>query len=99
MIVHATDYDPNSIPDTVTIAATAERECFNGMVINDVLALEEDEQFRLTLFDPTPSGVIIGQGTAIITIRDDNGRRDQSVLAFSDSTVVSSSLYPLQLWW
>lgn len=69
-----TDYNPASIPDTITIAAAADRECFTGMVINDILALEEEEQFRLTLSDPTPSGVTIGQATTTITIQDDDGR-------------------------
>ena len=45
--------------------------CFNGTINNDILGLEGDEQFRLTLFNLSPSEVGIGLDTTTITIEDD----------------------------
>ena len=69
-----TDYDPNSIPDTITITAAEDQVCFTGNIIDDTLSLEGDEQFRLNLANASPSEVFIGQGTTTITIQDNDGQ-------------------------
>ena len=69
-----TDYDPNSIPDTITIMAADDQACFTGTINDDELSLEGDEQFRLTLSNALPSEVFIGRGTTTITIHDNDGQ-------------------------
>ena len=41
-------------------------------IIDDAIALEEIKQFTLTLSNPDPSAVLIGQDTTSITIQDDD---------------------------
>ena len=72
--VQYTDYGPSSIPGTITITSAEELVCFNGTINDDVLGFEGDEQFSLTLSNPSPSEVFIGQGTTTIIIQDNDGQ-------------------------
>ena len=69
-----TDYDSTTIPTSVTIQPTSDHFCFNGDIINDLIALEGDEDFQLMLVNPSPSGVIITDDTTKINIVDDDGK-------------------------
>ena len=72
--VRYTDYDPSSIPGTITITSAEDLVCFNGTINDDVLGFEGNEQFRLTLSNPSPSEVFIGQGMTTITIQDNDSQ-------------------------
>ena len=54
--------------------------CFNGTIIDDVLGFEGDEQFSLTLSNPSPSEVFIGQGMTTITIQDNDGQCTEALV-------------------
>ena len=75
-----TDYDPNSIPGTITIMSAEDLVCFNGTINDDVLGFEGDEQFSLTLSNPSPSEVFIGQGMTTITIQDNDGQCTEALV-------------------
>ena len=68
------DYDPAVIPATVTILASESMACFTGPIIDDLIALEPDESFTLTITDISPDNNRIQRGieTTTITIVDDN---------------------------
>ena len=78
--VQHTDYDPSSIPGTITITSAEDLVCFNGTINDDVLGFEGDEQFRLTLSNPSPSEVFIGQGMTTITIQDNDGQCSEALV-------------------
>ena len=71
------DYTPSGIPRTVTIPGSDPdmRTCFNGPIINDLIALEPNETFNLTITDISPenSRIVHGIDNAVITIIDDDG--------------------------
>ena len=71
------DYTPSGIPVTVTIPASAAdmRACFTGPIIDDLIALEPNETFTLSITDISPddSRIQAGIETTRITIIDDDG--------------------------
>ena len=71
------DYTPSGIPTTVTIPASDPdmRACFNGPIIDDLIALEPNETFSLTItgISPDSSRIVRGINTTVITIIDDDG--------------------------
>ena len=73
------DYDPAGIPATVTIPASDSMACFTGPIIDDLIALELDESFTLTITDVSPDDNRIQHGietTTITIIDDDSELRD-----------------------
>ena len=73
------DYEPDGIPATVTIPASDSRACFTGPIIDDLIALEPDESFTLTITDISPDDNRIQRGietTTITIIDDDSELRD-----------------------
>ena len=69
------DYTPSGIPTTVTIPASDGRACFTGPIIDDLIALEPNETFTLTITNISPDNSRIQRGieTTRITITDDDG--------------------------
>ena len=67
-----TDYVPLGTT-SVTLDPLQNRTCFSGEIINDVIALEETEDFRLLLQDPMMDGVLLATERALVTIVDDDG--------------------------
>ena len=67
-----TDYVPLGTT-SVTLDPLQNRTCFSGEIINDLIALEETEEFRLLLQDPTMDGVLLATDRAVVTIVDDDG--------------------------
>ena len=75
------DYDPAGIPATVTIPASDSMACFTGPIIDDLIALELDESFTLTITDVSPDDNRIQHGietTTITIIDDDSELRDNT---------------------
>ncbi len=66
------DYEPVSL--SVTLDPLSNRSCFAGAIFDDLLALEGDEDFNLTLGDPMLSGLLIGRDRTVVNIIDDDGR-------------------------
>ncbi len=57
----------------MTLDPENNRSCFSGDIIDDLIALEIDENFDLLLRDPLlVSGVLIGQGNRTMVIIIDN---------------------------
>ena len=57
----------------MTLDPESNRSCFSGDIIDDLIALEIDENFDLLLRDPLlVSGVLIGQGNRTMVIIIDN---------------------------
>ena len=67
-LVH-TDY----VPLGTTSVTLQNRTCFSGEIINDLIALEETEHFRLLLQDPMMDGVLFATDRAVVIIVDDDG--------------------------
>ena len=67
-----TDYVPLGTT-SVTLDPLQNRTCFSGEIINDLIALEETEDFRLLLQDPTMDGVLLATDRTVVTIVDDDG--------------------------
>ena len=75
------DYDPAGIPATVTIPASDSVACFTGPIIDDLIALEPDESFTLTVTDISPDDNRIQRGietTTITIVDDDSELRDNT---------------------
>ena len=71
------DYTPSGIPTTVTIPASDPdtRECFDGPIINDLIALEPDKTFSLKIdnnISPDNRRINTGIDTTVTTIIDDD---------------------------
>ena len=67
--------DYNATSQDVTIPAGSNRGCVNFTIINDDIALEGDEQFRVTFTVPDPAQAALVNTTdssSIVTIRDDD---------------------------
>ena len=59
----------------MTFEPDVERVCFSGEIINDVIALEGDEDFYLVLQDPMVGGVLVGErNRTLVIITDDDGK-------------------------
>ncbi len=57
----------------MTLDPESNRSCFSGDIIDDLIALEIDENFDLLLRDPLlVSGVLIGQRNRTMVIIIDN---------------------------
>ena len=71
------DYTPSGIPRTVTIPASDPdmRTCFTGPIIDDLIALEPNETFTLSITNISPDSDRIVRGIDLtrITIVDDDG--------------------------
>lgn len=61
------DYVPET--QTVTFRAGTSRACTSFQIIDDTIALEENEQFRVDFVDPSSTLM----ETACVTIIDDDG--------------------------
>ena len=59
---------------SVTLDPLQNITCFSGEIINDVIALEETEEFWLLLQDPMMNGVILATDSAVVIILDDDGK-------------------------
>lgn len=58
----------------MTLDPDSSRVCFIGEVINDMIALEGDEYFDLSLRDPQVDGINIGdRNRTVVIITDDDG--------------------------
>lgn len=68
-----TDYDPSSIPTSVTLEPSSDRICFNGTILNDQVALEGMETFDLRISDRVMPGIRIGTEITTVIITDDSG--------------------------
>ena len=70
----AVDYTPGGIPSTVIIPISDDRTCFTGPIIDDLIALEPDESFILTIDNISPDNprILRGIETTRITIVDDD---------------------------
>lgn len=84
-----TDY--RSASGSVTIAAGQTTATIQAAVIGDILG-ETDEFFRITLSSPV--GAIISDGTAIVTIRNDDDRIPP-VIAAKPTVVVEAATAPV----
>ncbi len=67
------DYDPSSIPASVTLQPDADRSCFNGTIVDDSIAAEFLEAFVLNITSTSPTArVLIDIQTTEINIFDDD---------------------------
>ena len=57
----------------MTLGQSDDRSCFTVQIVDDRIALEEDEQFQLLLQDPMTDGLLIGRDITTVTILDDDG--------------------------
>ena len=74
LFLWSADYRSSGIPGTVTIPASDPRACFTGPIIDDLIALEPNETFTLTISNISPNNNRIQRGikTTRITIADDD---------------------------
>ena len=70
------DYDSSTIPTSVTIPADEFSSCFEGDIIDDLIALEPDEQFALNIVSTDPTDVTVDPAQTVINIIDDDGKRE-----------------------
>ena len=67
------DYRP--VPQRIiSIEPTDDRTCFQGIIIDDVIGLEDVESFTLSIELPAQDGVELGLDISTINIIDDDGR-------------------------
>ena len=71
------DYDPANVPSSVTIPADENMTCFTtDTVLDDILALEEDEVFLLDIENVLPDDprINVEADNVTVTILDDDGK-------------------------
>ncbi len=66
------DYE-SLAPMSVSLDPLSNKTCFAGVIINDLIALEEVEDFFLVLNDPLITGLLIGRNYTTVDIIDDDG--------------------------
>ena len=71
------DYDPANVPSSVTIPADEDMACFTtDTVLDDQIALEEDETLLLSIENVLPDdpNINITDGSTIVTLLDDDSK-------------------------
>ena len=71
------DYNPANIPASITIPANEDMTCFTtDTVLDDLIALEEDEVFSLDIENVLPDDprINVEADNVTVTILDDDGK-------------------------